>query len=266
MRNQLSLLKMATFAAVFGLAGCQPSEKIIIRESAASPVQGLPDPSQAGGSDTGGENGIGCSDNKTCGPLESFQEDIYEKEEFKTFIGPIIQKLGKIYRPLAADLIHISRDRRWYFVPVELDKLPARSIGVGFQTDQLALHKKQEIWISTIFYDKMEMRKKAILLLHEMVMGVRLMRFQNQLDQCLSEAADHLIDSGDDRDYRDARSVCMRDSGSGILDPRGIDLDGEDHSNIRDLTKMLMDNLDKTDGAELKAWIKSRNFRDYKGL
>ena len=56
-----------------------------------SPAQSLPDISQVGGSDTGGENGIGCSNNKTCGPLESFQMDIFNREEFKTFIDPIIQ-------------------------------------------------------------------------------------------------------------------------------------------------------------------------------
>ncbi len=266
MKNQISILKIAILIGAIVLTGCQQNEKIIIKEVGASPSPSLPDLSQEGGSDTGGENGIGCSDNKTCGPLESFQVDVYEREEFKTFIDPIIQKLGKIYRPLAADLIHLSRERRWYFVPVELNKIPAQKIGVSFKTDQLALHKKKEIWISSVFYDKMEMRKKAILLLHELVMGINLMKFQNPVDQCLAEAAKNLIDPGNESDYRFARTVCMRDSDSNILDPRGIYLDGEDHSNIRDLTKILMDELDKVDEAELKAWLKSRKFRTYKDL
>ena len=252
-----------------GLTACQQVEKTVIRETNGTPAPtGLPDPSsqQQGGSDTGGGNGIGCGDNTKCGPLESFTEDIIQKPEFIQNLLPIIRKLAKIYKPLAADLMHIAHDRRWYFVPVELDKIPGRQIGVGFATDQLALHKKQEIWISTIYYEKMADQNKALLLLHELVMGVRLMSFQSSLDHCLADAASNLIDEGNEAEYRFARSVCMREPDSGIFDPRGISLDSEDHSNIRELTKMLMDSKQDLSSDEIKAWLKSHRFRDYKDL
>jgi hypothetical protein len=256
-------LRFLILLVAFAGWGCQP-QKEVIREPAPFNDNKLPDLKSGGGSDTGGENGIGCSATKACAPLESFKENISEKPEYAEFILPIISKLSEVFKPLAADLIHLAAERRWYFVPVELQKLPSRWIGVGFESDQVALHKKHEIWITTLLYDQMTAKNKAIVLLHELVMGVRLMEYQNDLDHCLAKAAINLTYSGGLSDYNYARQVCMHDAGPAPLDPHEIRLDDEDHSNIRDLTMILIDKIDTIQAVELEAWLKSRRFRDYK--
>lgn len=229
---------------------------------------------ELGGTDsTGGGNGVNGK------PLESYAVSIEANADYKTHIAPIIAQVVKKFPRFASDLIHISVDRRWYLIPVDLDKIPQERIGVAFAVDQLALQSRAAVWIDDKLFAKMpEGEDRAKLLLHELVMGIRMMEFQGGLNQCLSGIAIHRFPGYSQKKYSDLRDDCFRKFGGldGIpnVSPRvasaidvgtgtGIKLSPEDYDNIRDLTLMLWESKGDVSALEVANFLKGKNFRKY---
>ena len=250
------------------LAACQghdvTKEQVIVRDQR----NGL------GGTDsTGGGNGV---DGK---PLESYAVNIEANADYKTHIAPVIAQVVKKFPRFASDLIHVSVDRRWYLLPVELDKIPHERIGVAFAVDQLALQSRAAVWIDDKQFRKMPNGEdRAKLLLHELVMGIRMMEFQGGLNQCLSGIAIHRVPNYSEKKYSDLRDDCFRKFGGvdGIpgVSPRmsagidvgtgtGITLTPDDYDNIRELTLMLWESKGDISALEVANFLKGKNFRRY---
>lgn len=248
------------------LAACQghdvTKEQVIVRDQAH------------GGTDsTGGGNGINGK------PLESYAVSVEANADYKTHIAPIIAQVVKKFPRFASDLIHIANDRRWYLVPVELDKIPYERIGVSFAVDQLALQSRAAVWIDDGLFKKMpDGEDRARLLLHELVMGIRLMEFQGGLNQCLSGIAIHRVPGYSQKKYSDLRDDCFRkfggvdgvpgvsprmSSGIDVGNGSGIKLSAEDYDNIRDLTLMLWESKGDISALEVANFLKGKNFRKY---
>lgn len=262
--NKLLLLLISTFM----LAACQPGKEVIREVPGTAPQGDSPgggtDPLQSGGVvDSGGGNGLRGR------PLESYNVDMRARPEYQAKVLPILRELAKNHARLASDLLHIARERRWYLIPGDLRLIPSERIGVHFGTEQLALQNLGEIWMNEKAYQAMPGDDdRAILLLHELLMGVLLMRYQDVLDECLSSVAVYEVVEKPELPYRRLRSEChSRNIGVTRTDPRGlgrrISLGEDDYLNLRDLTSRLWESKGDVDGAEMHAWLKIRKFRSY---
>ena len=203
-------------------------------------IEKVPLPGHEGPTDSGGGSGV---DGK---PLESYIQNIREFSVFKSKIQQTLLKVGKVHSRLAGDLFHIAMQRNWYFVPVNLDQIPSELIGAHFATEQLALQNYDEVWFDSKIYDKMDDSARETILVHELVMGVRLLEFQNNLDRCFAEATEDLIKPEANVDhFNEARKKCLAENTSlpGWSGHKPMSLDQDDYSNIRNLTKILTQDI-----------------------
>lgn len=239
-------------------------ETIIISPTSPSQSTQLPNPGM-GGTDSAGGNGF---DGK---PLESYAANIIIKSEF-TKLKTLITNVAKVSPSYAARLLYIAKEKRWYFLATELKNIPSSLIGSALEsTEQIALQTRGEVWINTLIYGKMEQSDQTILLLHELVMGTRIMEFQDRLDDCLAAAEEYDMGvlTGENSDqkeksYRDARMACNLEFG-GIghaADPilqQGLSLEKSDYMNVRYLVTELWNNQGKVSN-DLEPWLKAKKF------
>lgn len=259
---------MINILAFLGLVACQGNKETIVEKHyvTGNGDTSLPVPpsNNAGGIDGGGGgNGL---DGK---PLESFRVDLTQQDSYQRVRANVIEKLATRFPKFAADLIHISEERSWYLIPTELRNLPAARIGVSFKTDQIALQKLKEVWVNDLLFSKMAPHEQETLVLHELVMGVRLLQFSNLLDQCLVNIAVIKLNPENADKYKEARRECFKkyrnaaDVGDSIGLGKDIKLEDYDYETIRDITSMLMTKIDTLDPQELEDYMAARNFRKY---
>ena len=244
-------LALALCASI-SLLACQPKETVIVKDSApAAPAPGTVD--------GGGANGYAGR------PLESYRvDDTMAIAEVKATILPIIENLKKSFVPLAADLTFVLRERNWYMIPASLDQISSVKLGVYFPTDQLAIQNFAEVWVNSKLYEQMSATDRAKLILHELVMGVRLLEGAGSLDRCLANATISALDGSSSDAYGEKRKGCYESYGSGqILGKGHVDVGNDDYEHIRALTSKLMATGGVLNGAELKAWLKASHLRVY---
>lgn len=267
------------------LAACQGQDKVVVREtireampgpsvsgSASGGNTGLgapPGSSQVGGVDSvGGGNGINQR------PLESYSVNITTLPEFKEFIAPIIESMALKHPRFAADMAHIAINRTWFLIPVELNKLPAHVIGVGFadqELQQLAIQNLSSVWINSSLFEKYPSSKdRGLLILHEIIMGIRLMKLKSPLDNCYSEIA--LVGLNNERraEHGKLRDSCalkygLQNNGPGLVNTAlgKIELSKEDYDNIRELVIHLSSQTENLSQNQLNAWLADKSFRKY---
>ncbi|MEQ1877044.1 MAG: hypothetical protein ABL958_10390 [Bdellovibrionia bacterium] len=226
-----------------------------------------PEPTNRGTIDGGGGNTLKGR------PLESYRKDLFKVPSVLKYIVPMIQNVAKKLPQLGGDLYHIIEDRAWYFVPVELKKLPWYDINTPFETEQGAFQTRNEVWLDSQIFDKMEPADQAGLIAHELLMGIRRMEFTDSLDHCFANAAALTFKEDKQESYRKARRECWeKDKGAQITGPRGgglLDafkqnkLGEEDYSNVRNVTSKLVMNSENFDPEDLALWLAKHKFRDY---
>ncbi len=232
---------------------------------------------QLGGtSSNGGGNGIKGK------LLESYiVRDLAQKIYYSSYITPLVEKLSSEYPYLAADILYITNERDWYFVPAELDQISKNVLGTYALSDQYALQDLNKIWINSLLFDKMQNdAEKATLIIHEIVMGVRLMQFKNKQDQCIAKAARILLSNstqanGSDANidklksdtkkqlgYADKKAECRETYPliMGVQNQR-FELVNEDYDLIRKIVSLLV--AEKLDVKEIKSLIEANHFRSY---
>ena len=187
--------------ALLGLLGCQSGKDAVVEKH--SQGTGLPVPpaqENHGGIDGGGGgNGV---DGKS---LEDFRVPLSSLESFDLVRKNVIEKMATRFPELAADLLHIAEERAWYLIPVDLRQLPPTNIGTYFPTDQIAMQSLRSVWISDKIFSKMKIENQSMLILHELMMGVRLLQYTNVLDQCLVKIDLMKLDPQQKDKYRESR-------------------------------------------------------------
>jgi len=205
------LINILTF---LGLAACQSNKETVVEKhyvTGNGGDTGFPVPKSElneGGIDGGG-GGNGLSGK----PLESFRVDLTQKTAYKRLRENVLNKLTVSFPQLAADLLHITEERSWYLIPTELRNLPAAKIGVSFKTDQIALQKLKEVWVNDLLFAKMAESEQETLILHELLMGVRLLQFTNLLDRCLLNISPLRLSANSEEakaKYKESRSLCFK--------------------------------------------------------
>lgn len=240
------------------LAACTPRQdggsaiqSVVGRVAVPAPAPGPANPSQPagtgplttnlGGGDLGGGNGILGK------PLETYRIRIDKTEEFRDFLQPVLMRVEKKLPLLALEMWHVIQRRAWYFVPVKLQALPADVIAVGFATEQLALQTHQSVWFDMEEFQKMDRRARAQLLLHEVVMGLKILNFSSYSDQCEARR----IRSGETMQCSYMDRVKLPAGFDEFFRAQKVELSRADYDAIRFITTELFDGKEPSENAAL---------------
>lgn len=190
----------------------------------------------------GGGNGI---DGRA---IESYRKNIESLPEYQRHVLPILRVLAE-GRPdvMLAYLIWTARQKAWYFIPRELPVLSKDQTRLDFPSDQEALHFDHEILVDSQIYDQKSPQEKAFLLLHEMVMGARLLMKQSPLVQCQELSIHTQIDLCKDPEImKIATNQNLSESERHILN-------GKEHEEVRTMTTFLLDGQQNLSGSNVSA-------------
>lgn len=176
----------------------------------------------------GGGNGIGTR------PIEDFKKNIHELTEYKYYIQPILDRMEDDPDPLVSYLKWTVRSKSWFFVPQKLENLNNDRISLAFKTDQLARHAEREIFFDEESYKKASLRERAVLLLHEMVMGAKLLMKKTPREQC------EALRAGEVRDCTNPDLLKLVETRDIKPEERNI-MDGADHQAVRRMTNFLLE-------------------------
>lgn len=220
--------------------------------SACTPQSGAPPAGEAAkgpvlqGTVSGG-GGNGCEGKA----FEAYAKKISTLEEYRLYVAPIFRRLRASGNDLFVDYLEwAAESKAWYFVPCELGKLPQEQVGVSIQYEQLALHGEHGIYIDSRGYNAKDrkMKDKASLLLHEIVMGARLLSKQSPKKQCEILAGSAAAKNCADKD------LALGTEASAVTDPKKImALDAADHEAIRAMTVYLGQKTSDFTGDGLRA-------------
>src|SRR5262249_50633132 len=79
---------------------------------------------------------------------------------------------------------HLIKNRTWYFVPIDLKKIPPEDMGIPMASlDQWGRQSTGAVWMSTFEY-KGRLRNKAQILWHELLVGIKILRHMSEYEQC----------------------------------------------------------------------------------
>ena len=263
-RGLLFLILPLIVAAQVGCQRPRTTTEVVVQRDTPLPETG----GGMGGVDSGGGNTYKGR------PLDFYRRDLFTAHDpqnpdhfdLQPELNAVLHTIHLVKKtniPFAAAMLHILRERSWYFIGIELNRIPALSIGVQFQTDQAALQRMKEVWINSIIYKTMAPNERAGLMLHEVLMGVRLLAFTSDFDRCLANAAKHILfDDGVEDHYGEARKQCVK-AERGRIQPGGysellgqIRLTESDYAHIRTLTDDLSKSTPKIpDADELDLWL-----------
>ncbi|MDG0817127.1 hypothetical protein [Bdellovibrio svalbardensis] len=261
----IKLKVLIPLLASFALMACQGQKTEVIREYVGNSGR---ESNYDGGTDSGGGNGVDGHS------IEEYAVNIQEDASYQQYVLPIILKIAETHPRFASDMVHITSERTWYKIPVSLNSLKATQIGVSFgdkDLQQFALQNLKAVWINSRHFDRFETDEtRARLILHEILMGVRLMKLKNSLDNCYSGAALLKLNPAKADEYKKEREACaikyVFSSTDPILIPgvgSGLDLSNDDYDNIRGLGVNLWNEKGVISKIELDAWLKANKFRSY---
>lgn len=177
--------------AIFILAFCWLTIFVGCTPNGGSPSKGLPSPGKSGTPGTPppaqGTVDSGGGNTYLGKPLESYiRKPIEDLSSYRSLIKPILDSLHENAPSIEPVFLSILTKKTWYFVPGELTTLPKEKIGSSVVTDQGALQDFKQVWVSQDIFDKMSEIDQAKLILHEVLMGFRLLRFDSAKNECLA--------------------------------------------------------------------------------
>lgn len=209
-----SMWILLILAMVLSSVGCRqnsaPGNKL------STPFAGGPQPAQ-GTVDGGGGAGFKGK------PLESYRRNIEEFPEFK-LVDKVLESIARVNPKHEKIFRHIVRDRMWLLLDEPVPKISASRQGVPYNIDQWAVQNSKEIWMSDQYTGSDS--DKAKILLHEILVGLKIMRFLSYNDYCYQWTSD--------------RKLC-ESSGNEVLIP-DYKLTDLDHADVRNMGEWLWAN------------------------
>lgn len=159
-------------------------------------------------------------------PLESYIKKPLDLEAYQTFIQPLRRSFERTM--VESTLRGVLENKTWYFVPGPLDHLPGEKIGSAVPTDQVALQDFNSVWIDTDLFNAMTIEDQAKILMHEMLMGAKLLRLDSYWHSCWVRSFGHREFEGCEGASKSARG-------------RPSDLSPEDYTQIRRTTAEIFE-------------------------
>jgi hypothetical protein len=205
-----------------------------------------------------GGGGNGCEGKA----FETYAKRISTLQEYQLYLRPLLRRMAESSRdPFVTYLLWAAEEKAWYFVPCELEKLSSEQIGVAVQSDQLARHGENGVFIysrepakgvvvtedlNRPNYATKKMKVKAVLLLHEMVMGARMLMKKSPHDQCTALAKRDAKLCSDPETMAIANTVPFDPKQAGVMD-------AVDHDAVRMMTTFLSEKDVDLSTASLRA-------------
>lgn len=152
--------------------------------------KGLTPSAPTGGGSDGGGNLIHGK------PIEDWarhwNNDREFREAYQEQLGKLILLLRQYPNPdkdqrpmyLANFLQSTLEQKHWYFVPGPLNAVPQTLTGSVVATSQGALQGHERVWVDIDLWNTMTVSARATLILHEAVMGLKVLQFQSDRAQC----------------------------------------------------------------------------------
>lgn len=192
-------------------------------------------------------------------PLESYKVVPKDLEAYKKIVAPILESQAIAGSQLGRFFHTILDKKIWYLIPAELKKISQEKIGSAVGVDQAALQDFNQIWINSLIFDKMSLKDQAVLIVHEILMGIRLLKLDSERAECMaSQPADS--------------QFCLNNSSEKVRG-RPSDLTESDYAQIRSATAQIIeggakltqeqwDNIFDREGFVKKAPIKTISLAD----
>ncbi|GEM_PF-4314414 len=136
---------------------------------------------EMGTGDGGGGNAINFK------MLESHLINPMDMDLVKNRVNPALQKMFN--EPENTTNYNYFAMKNWYLAPIVLKTIPKEVLGIEFTADrhqQVAIQTEHAVWIDSNIFEKMTEDEKARLLVHEVLMGVYLTRFETLENLCAS--------------------------------------------------------------------------------
>ena len=236
--------RLVSFVIVTGLTifvGCTPNGQSPSGIANVWPPVSSP-PKAQGTVDSGGGNTFNGR------PLESYAINIRELPAFKEGVSPILESNGLQDSLLRNVLNSIIDKKTWYLIPSELTQLPSEKIASAVGADQAALQDFKQIWLNQNIFDKMSIQDQSLLVVHELLMGLRLLKFDSALSECLAF-----------RSASQEESFC-KNSYSSEIRGKPSDLNSSDYAQIRATAKKLSEGGQKLSLADLNDLLGIQGF------
>ena len=252
------ILKICLILVTLFQFACQKKSDINVhmpKTNNPAPTAQQQEPTQ-GTVDGGGCNGI----HGLC--LEAYQQDIVQFPEYQEFIQPILDRLHRKLPKFATNLEYIAQKRSWYFIPEKLKNITSNKLEVAFATEQVALQGMFEIWIDKKMYQEMSTEKRAKLLLHEMLMGNKILEFHNFFEICNASSS-----NSTENEFCNLQDNAYKSSSAfneiGISKDK-IKIEAQDYLAIREVTNALISNKEPKSSRGLASWLNNLKHRTYK--
>lgn len=121
-------------------------------------------------------------------PLDSYVVDVRNEPAYVKVVEPILQDMKTKDQDLYRLFMTRITSKPWYFVPGPLQAIPHQLVGSAVPTEQGALQSFSAVWVDTDIYSnqKMSVADQGTLILHEILVGIKLLKYDSLLNQCLS--------------------------------------------------------------------------------
>lgn len=164
-------------------------------------------------------------------PLESYKINPRAFESYKKFVKPWLESEALKGTRLGNAFENILDKKIWYSIPSELKKLSSEKIGsaVGADLQQVALQDLKQVWINRLIFEEMALGDQAVLIVHELLMGLRLLKYDSDLSECLAFQA---TEAAKDPQY------CYNNSSEEIRG-KPSDLTQNDYAQIRNAAALI---------------------------
>jgi len=190
----------------------------------STPQAGTPSPSTAQGTaDSGGGNTFQGK------PLESYKVQVQELDAYKKFIVPIVNSESLKGTRIGNAIKSIVENKIWYLIPSELKQLPSEKIGSAVGSEQAALQDFKQVWINSLIFEKMKNSEQATLIVHEIMMGLKLLKMDSARNECTA--------------HKGMPSDDLQDCYNQLDKPRGkpSDLTESDYAQVRNSTALIIE-------------------------
>lgn len=160
-------------------------------------------------------------------PLEGHRKDITTFPEFKKWVEPILRSIGRMHPSHQSLFVYIVKERTWLFLDAPVPKISNDRQSTPYTIDQWAVQNSKEIQMSNEYKGSEEDRAK--ILLHEIFVGLKIMRYGSYNEYCFAFAPD--------------RKLCAGSRETPI--DKNYKLNDVDHEDVRAMTSWLWQNHDK---------------------
>lgn len=231
------------------LANCRKDSQPSREKMTINPTGPIKNPTPAGWGPSDGGGGDICNGRL----VESYRIKISEMGAFRKMVLPIFEKISSQADDKGNNsLKQVDNFKNWYLIDCALSQIPQERKGLYLESFQAAVQTNKEIFIDSKAFKAMTEEEQAKLILHEIVMGLYLIKY--------STLADYLSMVSGDVKQKEMISKISQWKKFRPLPYRP--LDSIDHQKIRTVTAWIWENRNDLENKllELKNLFQNNDF------